>query len=148
MLAALAAGALYRAVWLRGAPAAADEDAHLNTPTDAADPSLCDSASPTTAPADEDSPFFGHPPKAARPSQSRSFAPHSQRRQFNAAVHRLFPQAVTMCDEEVAALVVDNGSGMCKVKPLKLTSSSMLAKLFAFSERFKKRQHPNQMVRA
>jgi actin-related protein len=25
-----------------------------------------------------------------------------------------YPKLLTMCDEEVAALVVDNGSGMCK----------------------------------
>jgi hypothetical protein len=25
-----------------------------------------------------------------------------------------YPKVLTMCDEEVAALVVDNGSGMCK----------------------------------
>ena len=26
----------------------------------------------------------------------------------------MFPSSCTMCDDEVAALVVDNGSGMCK----------------------------------
>lgn len=112
MLATLAAGALYRRWWL-GTPAAEEGRAAAaveaqgrrdsNTPTADADASLSSESLANCAP------FFDG--QSARPSSPQS--------QFNASVRLLFPSAspaVIMCDEEVAALVVDNGSGMCKVK--------------------------------